>query len=162
MNTKIKTNKKILLEWKALEYQQYEKGKLWYLTAIGIGLGFIVGGIAMGNITMALAIIVFAGVYYYFQKSSKPKYIKIKITSFGVYVGEMFFPFGKIEAFWIIDQYKVRTLNLKIFNRFHTDVVIQLNKQDSGEVRDILIKKVPEWEGRSESFSDTILRIFKF
>ncbi len=152
----------VLMEWEAPEYIQHEKSRKWYLTAAGIALGFVVAGILTDNLTMALAILVFAGVYYYMQISQVPRRIKIKITGMGIYAGDMFFAFGRIGAFWIISEPGIKTLNLHIINRYHSDIVIQFDGQDPGPVRDLLIGRIPEWEGKVESFSDVILRMLKF
>lgn len=152
----------IAIEWEAPEYIQHEKSRKWYLAAGGAGLGCVIASILTDNLTMALAVIVFGAVYYYMQTGHTPKKIKIRISGMGIYVGEMFFTFGRIEAFWIIYQNGVKTLNLRVSKRYHSDVVIQLDGQDPAPVRDFLIRRIPEWEGRQESFGDIILRILKF
>ncbi len=152
----------VVLRWEAPEYIQHDKDRKWYLAASGVALGCIVAAILTDNLTMALAVFVFGAVYYYMQTHHEPKKISVRISGMGIYAGDMFFAFGRIEAFWIIYGYGVKTLNLRVANRYHSDVVIQLDGQDPAPVRDYLIRRVPEWEGKDESFSEIILRILKF
>jgi hypothetical protein len=149
------------MTWIAPEYIQHHKTSQWYFYAA------ITGGIAAllalltGNWTMALAIVTFAAVYQYVQKHHPPKDIGIVITELGIHVGEMFFPYSNIIVFWIIYKKGNKTLNLRVANRFYSDVIIQLDGQDPADVRNYLIGKVPEWEGKDERFIDYLIRIFK-
>jgi uncharacterized membrane protein YobD (UPF0266 family) len=151
----------VIFEWNAPEYIQHNKSKNWYFVAGAIVIALVLVSIFTGNWTMALAIVTLAGVYIYLQTHHPPKNIKIQITEMGIYVGHMFFSYSNIEAFWIIVQDGLRTLNLRIAKRRHTDIIIQLNSQDPVPLRQYLVGQIPEWEGKHESFTDTILRLLK-
>ena len=153
---------KIILEWSAPEYVQHEKSRRWYAIALAIGILLIILAIINDNLTMAMAIVVFAGVYYYMQINHKPGVIKVRIGDMGIFVGNMYFPFSRVTAFWFVDGPGVHTLNLRISGRYHSDVIIQLGHQNPGIVRDVLIGRIPEWEGKNEPFFDIILRLLKF
>lgn len=152
---------KVIISWTAPEYIQHKKSRKWYAVAGIISLIGVIVSIFTDNITLALAIIVLAGVYYYIQTHHPPKMITIKITEMGIYVGDMFFPYSHIRAFWIIYGNGARTLNLSVAKRYHSDVVIQFDGQDPVQVRNYLVGQIPEWEGKEESFTDILFRKLK-
>ena len=80
----------------------------------------------------------------------------------GVRIGNLFFPYSQIKAFWIIYDHGIRTLNLRALNHWFGDVVIQLDEIDPVEIRNFLVGQIPEWEGKREPVSETLLRILKF
>lgn len=148
--------------WNALEYIQQHRGPKWYAAAGIILTLVVVIALVTFNWTMAIAAVVFAGVYEYIQRHHPPKRVQIKITDMGIRVGEMFFPFSSIRAFWILYENGLKTLNLRVHRRVHSDVVIQLEDQNPAAIRQYLVGEIPEWEGKHESLQDVILRILKF
>ncbi len=149
------------IKWTAPEYIKHEKGKVWYAVAIGITLITAILGVYYQAWTFSLAIITFA-IVYYIVNLEHPENIDIKVSKIGVKVGNKKYSFGEIQSFWILyDPPYLNTLNIKIKDKFLTDIAIQLNDQNPAEVREYLIRKIPELEGKSEHFSDVLLRIFK-
>lgn len=150
-----------LLEWAAPEYIKHPKGQLWLFMAGSLIIFLVWYAIYTGSWTMAVAFIVLAGVYY-LSHHSDPKQIMVKLTSFGIQVGNQKIPYNQIKAFWLV--YKppnVKTLKLLLTDRFMSDVTIQLDGQTPGEVRSVLLRHVPELEGKEESFVDMIIRTTK-
>jgi len=150
------------ISWVAPEYIQHHKSREWYIGAAVLAVLVIIIDFISQNWTMALAVITFAAVYKFTQEKHPPKNIAIIITEMGIHVGEMFFPFSHIEAFWIIYSHGVKTLNLRVKGRFYSDVEIQLDDQNPGEIRKYLLSRIPEWEGKNEPFIDSLLRLLKF
>jgi len=108
-----------------------------------------------------LAIIVFTAVYSLIHLEH-PRNVQVKISEIGVKVGLKKYSYGKIKAFWIIYEPPfVQTLNLRVEGDFIGEITIQLAGQDPAQVREYLISKIPEMEGKSESFSDILVRLFK-
>ncbi len=153
---------KAVFTWIAPEYIQHPKGKGWYMAAAVVVAVFVVGAALTNDLTMALAFIVLASVYLYIHSHHPPKDIKVTISRMGVKVGNMVFPFSSIQAFWIIyNPPHVTTLNLRVKEHFFSDIIIQLNHEDPVPVREYLCGQIPEWEGKNERFSDTVLRLLK-
>lgn len=150
-----------VLSWHAPEYVQRTKGWLWYGLAGLITIASIVGAFMSDNWSMGLAIATFAVVYLYLQHYHPPKQITISLTLEGIHVGEMFFPYSHIQAFWIFDHHGVKTLNLRIRKRWWSDVAIQLSDQDPVAARQYLVTQITEWEGKHEKLGDIILRLLK-
>jgi Ca2+-dependent lipid-binding protein len=150
-----------IISWVAPESMKHERGKTWRMVMLGAVIVFAIGGIIYNAITFSLAIITFAFVYYLLMMEN-PKDIEIKISNVGIKVGGRRYSYGEIKAFWIIyEPPHFKTLNLKIQNNINSDVVIQLNDQNPAEVRDFLIKRIPEMQGGKENFSEILARIFK-
>lgn len=151
-----------IFEWTAPEYVQHSKGKVWYIVEAIIVALFILGTIITANYTMALAIVTFVAVYHYLHEKHPPKEIKIVISRMGIKVDDMVFPYTHIQAFWLMYHPPyMKTLNLRVSKRFYSDVVIQLNDEDPVEIRQFLCGQIPEWEGKTERFSDTVVRLLK-
>ena len=55
----------------------------------------------------------------------------------------------------------VQTLNLRVEGDFVGEITIQLAGQNPSEIREYLISKIPEMDGKSESLSDVFVRLFK-
>jgi hypothetical protein len=154
-------HEKALISWIAPEYVQHTKDKKWYFYAAIAVAVTVFYALVTDNWTMALAIIVFAFVYQYLQAHHPPKNIAIIITEMGIHVGEVFFPYSHIMAFWIIYKNGNKTLNLKVKGRAYSEIVIQLNDQDPAKVRKLLVGEVAELEGKEETFIDALNRMLK-
>jgi hypothetical protein len=152
---------RIVISWIAPEYIRHQKSARWYLIAGVVVLITLVWAFFTGNWSMALAVLVFTGVYQYINTKHPPKNIRIEISEMGIKVGEMFFPFSNIQAFWIIYENGLRTLNLRVSKHFFSDIIIQLDDQDPVEVRQYLVGQIAEWEGKSEKVGDMLLRLLR-
>ncbi len=154
---------KALFSWRAPEYLQHEKGALWYLIAGIVAAAFTLVAILQENWTLAIAILIFAVVYYYLQNYHPPKEIEIKISEIGIKIGHKIFPFSHIKAFWIhYDPPYVKTLNFRLDKgHYYHDVSIQMNEEDPVALREYLCTQVPEWEGKNEAFIDILMRLFR-
>ena len=85
------------------------------------------------------------------------------ITTMGIQVGERFYPYSQLKAFWVIYQPPVRTLNLQLTKRLSPQVVIQLGETDPVSVKSALSKRLPEETKRaSEDPIDRLARLVRF
>ena len=155
-------DKSLIFAWTAPEYVRHDKSNRWYLIAGLIAVTSALVALFFGNWSMALAILVFTTVYWYIDTYHPPKMTSIEISEMGVRIGNLFFPYSQIKAFWIIYDHGIRTLNLRALNHWFGDVVIQLDEIDPVEIRNFLVGQIPEWEGKREPVSETLLRILKF
>ncbi len=151
-----------VMAWEAPEYIHHEKSIRWYMVAIIALLALLVWAFFSDNWTMAIALIVFAAVYYYTHTYHPPKVIEIIISEMGIQVGAVLYPYSHIQAFWVMYGHGLKTLNLRVTGHWFADVVIQLESQDPVEIRQYLVTQIPEWEGKQEKLGDMILRLLKF
>ncbi|PIR55573.1 hypothetical protein COU74_00340 [Candidatus Peregrinibacteria bacterium CG10_big_fil_rev_8_21_14_0_10_36_19] len=149
------------IAWRAPEYMKYRRGLLWKVIAVLLLTVSSVLGYLYISWTFSLALVVFALVYSLLDRRD-PEIIDVIISDLGVKVGNKKYPFAKIQGFWVIyNPPYVSTLNLRIKGHAITDVEIQLLGQDPSKVRDLLIAKIPEYEGKDESFIDVLLNVLK-
>lgn len=153
---------KALITWRAPEYTHHEKSTFWFLVAGVIAFLLVLYGLATeGGWTFSIAVIVFAGSYYLFYRSSPP-IVEVKISKLGVKIGHHTFPMNNIRNFWITyDPPFVKKLYLRMISRFHPDIAVSLHNADPVKVHHILSPFVRELKGKGEPFSDTLLRLFR-
>ena len=148
--------------WTAPEYIQHAKSKLWYAVEAAAAALLLIYAVLSGNYTMALALLVLAAVYHYLHEKHPPKNIKIVVSNMGIKVGAMIFPYDHVQAFWMMYHPPyLKTLNLRIRKHFFSDVVIQLADMNPASVRHFLCGQIPELEGKTEQFGDTLIRLLK-
>lgn len=155
-------HEKTLLSWEAPEFMPTPRGKLWYLTACLVFGLLIFYGFISGNITMALVFIMAAVAYAIIEKRP-PREVQINVTDLGVWINHRFFPYHHINAFWIIYHPPyVRSLYLRIKEgrRLHS-IRIELFHEKPQEVRQALLREVPEIEGAQEPIIDVLNRILR-
>ncbi|NQV78251.1 MAG: hypothetical protein HQ490_07855, partial [Lutibacter sp.] len=144
------------IAWRAPEYLQYKRGLTWKIIAAILIIAITGLGYMYVSWTFSLAILVFAIVYSLLDRKD-PQIIDVIISDLGVKVGNKKYPFSKIQGFWTIyNPPYIATLNLRIKGHAITDVEIQLLGQDPSRVRDLLITKVPEYEGKDETLIDIL------
>jgi len=155
------SQKRVLLSWEAPEYIKHPKGKIWFMI-FGILIAFFVlYAIWTNSWTMAVAFIMLAGVYS-ITHHKEPEHIRVEVNNFGITVANRKIPYNQIKTFWIISKPPVvNVLKLLLTEKFMGEMTIQLDDQDPGEVRRVLIRHIPEYEGKGESFVDFIIRSFK-
>lgn len=150
-----------VFSWEAPEYVAHERGLTWkiiMITTIALAAGL---SWYFDDWSLALVIVVFAGVYSLVHLQH-PRHVQIKISEIGIKVGFRKYSYSRIKAFWLIYEPPfVQTLNIRVEGDFIGDITIQLGDQAPAAIREYLISKVPELEGKSESLSDIFVRLFK-
>lgn len=161
MNTTLQQNKKMLLQWTAPEYIKHTKGLVWFCVAGLLAVACVIYAIYTSSWTMAVAFIAVAGVYL-LSHHRDPATIRVQVDNYGIQVGTRSIPYNQIKAFWILYHPPyVKTLKLLTSDKFMAELSIQMDGQDPGELREVLIQHIPEYEGRSESFIELLIRALK-
>ncbi|MBL4694388.1 hypothetical protein JKY72_03395 [Candidatus Gracilibacteria bacterium] len=149
------------VEWIAPEYIRHYRGNVWKTISFAIVVISAILAFLYGSWTFSLAIITSA-VVYYIVHIEHPKEVTIKISKIGIKVGSRKYAFTRIKGFWTIyDPPYVRTLHIRVAGEMITDITIQLGQQDPAEVRELLMSKIPEFEGKTENLSDLFIRLFR-
>ncbi|HCW32159.1 MAG: hypothetical protein UT55_C0002G0003 [Candidatus Peregrinibacteria bacterium GW2011_GWE2_39_6] len=158
---KIKENVDTILTWNAPEFIKHPRGILWFCV-MGLMVSILIWyAVSTNSLTMAIAFIVLAGVYA-IAHHREPALLKIRVTSIGIEAGKKKIPYNQVKAFWIVyDPPFVQVLKLLTTDKFMPEMTLQLDGQAPGQLRDYLIRRIPEYEGKSESLVDTIIRIAK-
>lgn len=149
------------IEWKALEHPRHERGRLWYITVGVLTTAAIAWGLFFNAWTFSLVVMVFVFVYALLHRDEAEE-VEVKISSIGIKVGHRKYPYNRIKAFWVIyEPPMTRSLYIRVNGDIAVDIAIELNDQNPAEVRDFLIERIPEMEGKNQSLTELFLRIFK-
>lgn len=149
------------LEWAALEFKKYKKGKKWFVLPTLIALIVIIAAILLKNLLLVVASILTAFVVYIYAKK-EPKKIKFSISGNGVQIDQIVYKFEDLKSFWIFYELgKVKEISLRSKKAFMPYIKIPLGDQNPAEIRRLLLKFLPEKKQR-ESIIDEWTRRSKF
>lgn len=147
--------------WIAPEYIAHERGMVWLVSVIVFVVGVAGIGLYYGNWSFSLVLVIFALVYSLVHLKH-PHNVEIKISEIGIKVGFRKYSYSNIKAFWILyEPPYIETLNIRVSGTYTGDFTIQLGPEDPSKIREYLINKIPEMEGKSESITDSLARLFK-
>ncbi|MFA4830585.1 MAG: hypothetical protein WC862_00415 [Patescibacteria group bacterium] len=128
----------VLHEWTIQEYERHERGVLWYILGITIGLGLVLFAMFTGNFLFALIIILFA-VILFLQSHQEPLQIPFKISELGIIVSNRFYAWSEFSFFYIIyEPPHVKTLFLETSSTFRPVLRIPLLDMNPIEIRHTL------------------------
>ena len=152
----------VLLEWDTPEFIPLPRGPLWY-TVAGIVMALLIGyALYTESLTMAIVFVMLAAVFLLTQ-NRQPGMLNIRFTEMGVHLGSRYYSYHQINSFWMIYQPPyVRSLYFRIADGKQYKVIkVELNHQNPTEVREVLLREIPEIEGAHEPFSDTLSRLLR-
>ncbi|MBU1992408.1 hypothetical protein KKG51_01780, partial [Patescibacteria group bacterium] len=142
-------------------FEKFDKGTAWFVVAFMASGLLIYYGFANGAWSFSLAIIA-AMIAYGVHLKQKPRKVKIKISKMGITLGKIKVPFSHMRTFWITYHPPfMKTLTIRTTDVWLSDLTIQLEDQDPVEIREFLVKQIPEWEGKQIGFFDSLARFFK-
>lgn len=156
-------HRQTLLEWQTPEFIPTPRTKTWYIVAGLVVAGLVLYGIWSQSWTMVIAFLMIAVLFLLTEKQA-PKEVKIVITDMGIEYKGVFHPYHHINAFWMVYHPPyVRLLYLRLSNGKHYKLLrIELDHQKPQEVREVLLKEIPEIEGAQEPATDLLARILRF
>lgn len=151
-----------LLSWRAPEFRKHERGSVWIFCASFCALLLLGFSIWQESYAPVIALLLIAGIYF-LTHNKMPREIEIFITTNGISIDRNFLPFGNIEAFWIYfsPSENLSVLNLLLRSGVIRERVIELEETNPDEVRSALSGRVLEWEGRTESTVEKLIRLLK-
>jgi hypothetical protein len=153
---------KTILQWKFPEYEEHERGMLWYIGTGIISIAFLIYAIVVSNFLFAI-IIVIIDLIILIQVNRKPDRIDFKITDEGFLIGTSFTPYRNVSKFWIIyNPPKVKTLYINFKTTIKPNITIPLENKNPLRVREVLLQYVEEdLEKEEESNSEQIRKFLK-
>lgn len=158
----IMDNQKII-SWEVLEYEKYERSKIWYVVASLVAALLLLYSILTSNFLFAI-IIVASVIIIILHDGQEPTLIKIDLTDEGVIVGKKFYDYDEIKNFSIIykPRQDVKNLYFEFQNSFKHRLLIPLNNIDPLRVRDTLLQYIEEdLERTNQPLSEGLAQLFK-
>ncbi len=152
----------ILHKWTVQEYEQHERGWIWYLAMSVLGVILIAYGIWTNNFLFSLIIILFA-IILFLQAHQEPLQVTFAVTELGIILGSRFYEFSEFKYFYIIYQPpEVKTLFFEMKSITHPLIHVSLLDENPVEVRQSLRKYMTEdLEKEDEPLAHTVIRRFK-
>lgn len=142
-----------IISWKDYEYKHSPKDARWFWYVIGVAVVFIIISIFSRNILFIFFIVIGAGSFI-LSVLRRPKHILYGVTNKGIVIDKSLYPFEAIESFCIREE-EENVLVLKSEKTFMPYITLPLEKTDSKDVKDILLKKLPE-----EEHEKTLVEVF--
>lgn len=149
----------VMYTWESLSFEKRAKDYRWYLIAgiiILLALGYLVW--QRDWFTIIILIIV-SGVLFWYVRTTKPKKVIYKLTPLGLYADERLYPYSEIHSFWMVYNEKVKTLYIAFTKKYLPSLVISLGQADPITLKNILLRRIPEQEKRTENTIDKIVRL---
>lgn len=166
MNTKTKKQKNIsvgntLYEFQTPQCNDYERGRVWFISMGILMVLAVLWGIFEESISIVLLAILLGGIYT-LSHNKKSSIIDVEFTDVGMIWNKKFFQYQVIKTFWIIwNPGSVQNLHIVFTSGIQREIIIPIEGQDIGKIRDVLGYYVPETEGKTERFNDWLIRTFK-
>ncbi|MDD5589859.1 MAG: hypothetical protein PHQ47_01650 [Candidatus Portnoybacteria bacterium] len=150
----------VFAQWQAPEFEKYKKDSAWFLWAALAGLGLFAISLLMHNFVFAfLIVLIVLTIFIYARK--EPNLINFKIDGQGIWIEEKLHEFNEIKSFWIFCRAPFKELSLHSQKRLLPFIKIPLGEKDCSEIRELLIKFLPE-EKQEESILNNLSRFLKF
>jgi len=149
------------IEWSAPEFEHYQKNKSWFMITGGIaGLLVLWALFAKNFIFVLLVALAYFMIVTYALK--RPREIQLAITPKGIKIEKVIYEFENLKSFWIFyDLPEIKELSLQSKKILMPYIKVSLGEQNPVEVREILIKYLPERKHK-ESLIDNLARQIRF
>ena len=149
------------IEWTTPEFEHYPKSKSWFLILGLIAIGLFIWALWTRNVLFALLI----GLSYFslsIYALKKPSDVSLTINPRGIRINKTLYDFDSIRSFWIFyEPPHTRELSLRSRKTFVPYIKIPLGEQNPVEVRNFLIKYLPE-KKHVESLIDNLAKSLRF
>ncbi|MCR4280219.1 MAG: DUF5673 domain-containing protein [Candidatus Komeilibacteria bacterium] len=151
-----------LIAWAIPEYEQYDRGRLWYIIAGIVAALLLVYSFFSANVLFGL-IIVIAGVTIFLMDRQRPALIDLHLTTKGIIAGQKFHDYTEIKSFYIIyNPEEIKKLFLEFHSVLKPRLNIELDDQNPNEIRTLLKQYIEEdLEKEEEPLSESLGRMFK-
>ena len=150
-----------LLSWKAYKFENFERHPWWGIILFILLVILLTYSLLTDNFLLSI-ILILAGIIVYLFENKDPEIYHFAICETGIIAHDRFYSFLDIEDFWIFyepGKLGRKELSLKTTNKFFPYVHLPLGEQNPNQIRDVLLKYIPE-EVHKESWFDFMENIF--
>ncbi len=152
----------VKMGWEIPEFQDYTRGRNWYIIAGIIALLLLIYSVFTANLLFGMIIII-AAVTLVKIDNTKPDIIEFIVTTKGIAVGGKYFEYGDIANFYIVyNPPEISNIFIEFNNVLRPRISIPLFDQDPIKLRELLMKYIKEnTEREGEPISEALGKIFK-
>ena len=148
------------LKWNTLEYLYKEKTADWYWIVAIVTISIALIAIILNNLIFAILVIVSSFTMSLFA-SKRPEIATVEINNSGITVGNTKYPYINLYSFWVETREIHPKIVLKSKKIFMPFIVILIDEVEPEQVREALLKYLPE-EENVEPFLEKLLLYFGF
>jgi uncharacterized membrane protein len=149
-----------ILRWKAPDYYTFERSPYWSLI-VGL-VSMVLALVLIYTQNFFPVIIIILAVIVTFQVAhEKPKTQEFAIDESGILARDVYLPFYELDSFWIAKHGSKSILYIGRVGTFKGPISIPLGEQGQIEVRNFLLRYLPEKLEYGEQLSEKLIRIFK-
>jgi len=152
----------VLMAWQFKEHENGHRGRTWYIVASLLAAILLLYSVWTENFTFALLILLLVLVYFLLEWRT-PDTITFAITDVGIAVGNRFYRYRDMDAFWIIYYPpEIKNVYFRFPNSYSPRFKIPLEDVDPVAVRELLLAFLNEdLEQEVIPLSESFGRIFK-
>jgi hypothetical protein len=134
-----------LLSWEIPEYSKYQRGTVWYISAVVVTAGLLFYALYDHNYLFALIIVMFLIISIFINTGHEAK-MDFVITTMGIGIGEKFYDYEAFHSFSVIykPQENLKMLYLEFGSVLRPRASISLTDVNPLAVREILMERIPE------------------
>ena len=153
---------KIIYEWTVREYEQYERGRGWYIMMGVASLALLIYAVVTANYLFSLVIMLF-GIILIMHELQEPQEVYFGITESGIILGKKYYRYSELGNFWIVyNPPEVKNLYFSINNVLKHRLQVPLLDYDPRAIRDYLNQYLTEdLDQEEEPLSDRLARLLK-
>jgi hypothetical protein len=157
-NNQVNDSGKILHQWRAPEFEVYEKSARWYLIAFIFMVALIAYALIINAPIMAITFILL-GIVGYIHAQKDPRVITFTVTSEGIIADKEMYPYENINSFWIFyEPPYTKTISLHTKASMLPYVHIPIQDEDPAFLHELLSQYIPEIKQETR-FVDTLERV---
>ena len=149
-----------ILRWKAPDYYTFERSPYWSLIVGMVSMVLSLVLIYTGNF-FPVIIIILAVIVTFQVAHEKPKVHEFAIDESGILSREEYVPFYELKSFWIAKHGSKSILYLERIGYLKGPIAIPLGQQGQIEVKNFLLRYLPERLEAGEQMSEKLMRVFK-
>ncbi len=151
------------ISWFIPEFEKHERTKNWYIIASVVVIFLLIFAVITKNYLFAVIVII-ATTITIFHDGKEPDFLNVIIDDDGVIVGRKFYDYDDLKDFSLLFKPKegLNNLYFDFKNTIKQRISIPLNNQDPLQIRDFLLKYLPEdLERTNMPLSENISKLLK-
>ncbi len=147
--------------WSGSEFIANHKSGFWYLTLVGFlsivcALVYLVSRDLISVIFIAIMGVLFAVI-----AGRKPRQFNYSIDSYGIHVGQKFYPYSDFLSFSMQKDGAIGYINMLPLHRLRNELSIYYPPEDEERIFNALASQLPNQQ-RKETYIDRLVKFIRF
>ena len=148
--------------WQAHEFKHYPKNLGWYVTLVCVFVLMAAFFVIVEKDIFAAVCLVLICFFIIIFSRKLPELVEIELNEHGIRFGNLTYPYKQLKYFWVVNNDRHKTINFHTSALINNVVILELEEQNPVEVRNYLLKFLPEHDQIHETAAQSIMHRFKF